>query len=133
MNFTDAITAFFATDTGRYAGLVLILPVVDWVLGTLAALRDGTFQLDSLAAFIRKHILGRVFPIWLLMFVGFVTQSLVIPGVDWPLFSTFGTGLALVYIAETIGSIMRSWGPQQAPGEPQTLLNRDPVQPIPDE
>jgi hypothetical protein len=133
VNFEDSIVAFFNTDTGRYAGLVLLLPLVDWVLGVLAAARDGTFQLDSVAAFIRKHILGRVFPIWLLMFVGYVTQSLVIPGVDWPLFSTFGTGLALIYIAETIGSIMRSWGPLAAPGEPQTLINRDPVQPAPPE
>jgi hypothetical protein len=78
MNLTTALEAFFASDTGRYAALVLILPVIDWTLGTLAAIRDGTFQLDSLLAFVRKQIAGR-------------------------------------------------------PGEPQTLLNRDPVQPVPHE
>jgi hypothetical protein len=133
MNFTAALEAFFASDTGRYAALVLILPVIDWTLGTLAAIRDGTFQLDSLLAFVRKQIAGRVLPIWILMFLGYITNDLVIPGVEWPVFSTFGTVLAIGYIVETIGSIMRSWGPKAAPGEPQTLLNRDPVQPVPHE
>lgn len=131
MNFTDAIAAFFQSDTGRYAALVLVLPIIDWVLGSLAAFRDGTFQLDSLAAFIRKHVAGRVLPIWILMFLGYFTTGLVLPGVDWPLFQTFGTILAIAYIVETIGSIMRSWGPQAASGQPQTLINRDPVQPRP--
>lgn len=128
MTFVDSLQEFFASDTGRYAALVLVLPVVDWVLGALAAFRDGTFELDSVAAFIRKHIAGRVLPIWILMFLGFFTQGLVLPGLDWPLFATFGTVLAIAYIVETIGSIMRSWGPKAAPGEPQSLINRDAIQ-----
>ena len=127
MNFTAAIEAFFASDTGRYAALVLILPLTDWVLGVLAAIRDGTFTLDSLAAFLRKHIAGRVLPIWVLMFLGYVTQSLVIPVVEWPVFASLGTAAALAYIAETIGSILRSWGPTEGPA----LLTRDTVQPTP--
>lgn len=133
MTFVDSLREFFDSDTGRYAALVLVLPLVDWVLGALAAVRDGTFQLDSVAAFIRKHVAGRVLPIWLLMFLGYFTSNITLPGVDLPVFSTFGTVLAVAYIVETIGSILRSWGPVAAPGEPQTLLNRDPVQPVPPE
>lgn len=131
MDIITALRTFFDSDTGRYAALVLVLPLTDWVLGSLAAFRDGTFQLDSFAAFIRKHVAGRVIPIWLLMFLGYFTSSLVVPGVEWPVFSTFGTVLAVAYIVETIGSILRSWGPTAAPGQPQTLVNRDPAQPTP--
>ena len=56
------------------AGIALIAAIgaafADLATGVLAALRDGTFTLDSVAAFLRKHIAGRVAPLGVLMFLG---------------------------------------------------------------
>lgn len=111
MTLTDAIKAFFDSTEGQAAAWVLVLPIVDFLLGLAAALRDGTFALDSIAAFLRKHIAGRVFPIWMLLFVGHYAAWSPIAGVN--VISGLGLAAALAYIAETVGSIMASWGPKR--------------------
>ena len=127
MDITTALDTFFASDAGQLAVWVLILPVLDFILGTLAAIRDGTFELDRVASFLRKHLAGRMLPIWILLFVGHFADSYVLPVVDFPAILGVGVAAAGLYVLETAGSIMRSWGPQTGPA----LLTRDLVQPRP--
>lgn len=123
---TAWIDAFFSTEAGQLALLVVILPVVDWLSGVAAAFRDGTFELDAVAAVLGKHS-SRVFGIWVLLIAGWATDEWLIPVVDIPALSTIGIAAAGAYALETVGSIARSWGPATGP----TLLRRDSSQPKP--
>jgi hypothetical protein len=109
MTFTDSIAAFFSAPAGQAALAVLIVAIVDLVLGVAAAFRDDTFQLDSVGAWLRKHIAGRVIPIWVLLFVGHFTAGISFG--DVPVLLGVGLAAAGLYVAETIGSIMSLWGP----------------------
>lgn len=131
MDFVDAIRAFFDSTAGNLALWVVVIPVVDFVLSVAAAIRDDTFQLDAVAAFLRKHIMGRVVPIWILLFLGYVTEDVSLPVIEFAVLETLGIAAATLYLAETIGSILRSWGPTSE-GSP-TLLRRAPAQPIPED
>jgi hypothetical protein len=127
MTFEATITGFFETQAGQLALWVVVAPVLDFVLSIAAAVRDGTFQLDAIAAFLRKHVAGRIVPIWLLLFVGYLTDEWLVPVVDVPALTAVGIAAAGIYVAETIGSIFRSWGPQTG----AALLQRDAAQPVP--
>lgn len=127
MDIRTTLDAFFASTSGQIALWVVVLPVLDWVLGVLAAIRDGTFTLDSVASFLRKHVAGRVVPIWMLLLVGFFADQWLVPVVDVPALTAVGMAAAGLYVAETIGSILRSWGPATGPA----LVTRDFVQPVP--
>jgi hypothetical protein len=100
-----ALQAFFADPAGLAVQAMLVVAFTDFALGTFAAFRDGTFELDAVAAFLRKHIAGRVAPIALLVAVGYFAQQ--------PLFSAAGLAGAGIYVAETVASIMSSWGPRR--------------------
>lgn len=99
------VASFFASPEGTALYGVVVLALTDWILGTLAALRDGTFKLDAVAAFLRKHIAGRVLPIVALLAIGYFAVQ--------PALSAIGALLAAAYLAETLGSIKDSWGPSR--------------------
>src|SRR6188768_3597963 len=61
------LQAFLSSTEGIALQAMLGLAFADFVLGVIAAGRDGTFELEAVAAFLRKHILGRVTPIGLLL------------------------------------------------------------------
>lgn len=73
---------------------------LDFAFGTFYALRDGTFALDAVAAFVRKHLMGRVFPIGVMLGVGYVTNNLVM--------QASAAAALTAYAAETMGSIYAS-------------------------
>lgn len=98
----DALEAFLSSPEGVAFYGVLILALADFVLGTFAAFRDGTFSLDAVAAFLRKHIAGRVAPIAFLLALGYYAGQ--------PALSAIGAAGAAAYTLETIGSIRASWG-----------------------
>lgn len=98
------IQEFFATELGLAVYGVLIATAADLVFGVIAALRDGSFQLDALAAVLRKHVLGRVAPIFGMLLFGHVGNQ--------PLLLAAGLTGAGLYVAETFGSILDSF---QAP------------------
>lgn len=131
MDFTVAIEQFFASDAGKLAVAVLVAAGADFALGSLAAARDSTFSLDAWAAWGRKHILGRVFPAWVLLFIGQISTSFSIPGTDIGLITGFGVIYAGTYIAETFASIMDSWGSKSPTSH--SVLRRDDVQPVPED
>ena len=127
MTIPAAIDSFFASQAGQLALWVLLLPILDFVLGVTAAIRDGTFELDGLASVLRKHG-ARVFGIWVLLGVGHFADEYLLPVADVPALTAIGIGAAGLYVAETVGSILRSWGPSSGP----PLVTRDDAQPRPD-
>lgn len=110
------MTAFFQTEVGALVYLTLLAAFANFAFGVWAALRDGTFELASVGAFIRKDILGRVAPIFgtlaLGWAVGLVPNPPGLASVAPALFTLAGTGLAVVYIAEIFGRILAKLRPE---------------------
>ena len=125
-DISTLVTEFFSTSSGQLVLLVVLLPVVDWISGVAAAFRDGTFELDAVAAVLGKHA-ARVFGIWTLLIFGWITDEWLVPVVDIPALSAIGIAAAGAYALETLGSISKSWGPTSGPA----LLQRDVEQPKP--
>lgn len=98
---------------------------LDFAFGVFAAVRDGTFALDALAAFLRKHILGRVLPASLLAVTGYYTGS-------EPMIAAAGVALT-AYAAETLASIYGSIRPPAPSEEPATKAeaHAQDINPIP--
>lgn len=96
------IRAFFDSQDALVLYACLVLAAADFTLGTLAAFRDSTFQLDSVAAYLRKHVAGRVAPITVLIGLGYFGNQ--------PALTAIGMASAAAYTLETIGSIRTSWG-----------------------
>jgi hypothetical protein len=94
------IQAFLASTAGLAVKGALVAAFLDFALGTFAALRDGVFSLDAVAAFVRKHLLGRVFPVSVLAVVGYTTGD--------PVMIAAGAAALTAYAAETLGSIYGS-------------------------
>ena len=115
------LNAFLNSTPGLAVKGALIAAFVDFAFGVLAAFRDGTFQLDAIAAFVRKHLLGRVFPVSVLAIAGYLTND--------PIMIAAGAGALTAYAAETLGSIYKSLLPQTAPSTETTV----PSNPVPTE
>lgn len=115
-----ALEAFLHSQAGT--GLLAMVGVAfaDFATGTFAALRDGTFELDSLAAFLRKHIWGRVAPIGTLLVLGYYGGELI-----GQLFMAAAVAAATAYAAETAKSITDNLS---APEDPDS-----PANPVPEE
>lgn len=117
MTLGTAIRDFFATPAGTGVVLLFALATLDFLLGTFAAVRDGTFQLDSLAAWIRKHIAGRVLPVTAVLVIGHLLGGMTLgqpsdvlsPGT---ILTTVGLAAAGVYVLEIIGSVRESLTPK---------------------
>lgn len=98
-DFQTALAAFLDSDAGLALKGVLLVAFADFVTGSFAAIRDGTFALDAVAAFLRKHIAGRVAPIGSLLVLGYFG------GAAGQLFLGAAVAGAALYVAETIVSI----------------------------
>ncbi len=116
------------------AGVALIAMVgaafADFATGSFAALRDGTFSLDALAAFLRKHIAGRVGPVGVLLALGYFGGDTI-----GQLFLASGVAAATAYAAETASSIVGNLAPPKtsdveaaAPATTAELLNPVPTE-----
>jgi hypothetical protein len=92
--------AFLASQAGLALKAALIAAFADFATGSFAALRDGTFQLDAVAAFLRKHILGRVAPLGTLLVLGYFGGSDA-----GTFFNAFAIAGLVAYAAETVASI----------------------------
>lgn len=121
-----AITEFLNSDAGKALAGLLIVSFLDFVTGVFAALRDGTFALDAIAAFVRKHILGRVAPIGTLLAVAYFG------GDTGKLFLAGAIAAGAAYVAETAASI---WGNVNPPKDVQTakVAKAAIVNPVPTE
>jgi hypothetical protein len=102
------MVAFLASPAGLALKAMLLAAFLDFAFGVFAAGKDGTFQLDAVAAFVRKHLLGRVFPIGLLLGAAYLSGD--------PAMGLAAAGAAAAYTAETFGSI---YGSIKPPAESQ--------------
>jgi hypothetical protein len=103
------LQTFLNSTSGNALVAMLVVAFVDFVTGVFAALRDGTFALDSIAAFLRKHIWGRVAPIALLLVIGYYGGSTV-----GDLFTAAAVAAGLAYVAETAASVLGNINPPKA-------------------
>ena len=99
---------FLASPAGLALKGALIVAFADFATGTFAALKDGTFAMDALAAFLRKHILGRVAPLATLLLLGYFGGS---AGEFFLPFAIAGLG---AYTLETAASIKGNFLPPRA-------------------
>lgn len=95
-----SLTDFLASTGGLAVKGALVAAVLDFLFGVFAAARDGTFSIDAVGAWIRKHLLGRVFPASVLVVVAYVTGDALAIGI--------AAGALTTYAAETMGSIYDS-------------------------
>jgi hypothetical protein len=97
------LTDFLNSTAGLATKGMLVAAFLDFAFGVFAAGRDGSFSLDALAAFVKKHLLGRVLPIGTLLFVGYLSNDTAM--------SAAGGVAAAAYTLETLGSIYGSIKP----------------------
>jgi hypothetical protein len=102
----DEFRTFINSTGGLAIKGALIAAFLDFAFGVFAALRDGTFAIDAIAAFLRKHLVGRVLPVSLLAVVGYYTGDAVMIAA--------GAAALTAYAAETLGSIYGSIRPPAA-------------------
>lgn len=115
------MTEFLASTAGLAVKGALVAAFLDFAFGVFAAIRDGTFAIDALAAFLRKHLVGRVAPVTVLAVAGYYTG-------DALMIATAAASLT-AYGAETLGSIYGSLRPPAASAEAPT--SAEIVNPIP--
>jgi hypothetical protein len=100
------ISAVLASPAGLALKGALALTGVDFLFGVYAASRDGTFAWDAIAAFVRKHLLGRVFPIGTLLVIGYASHDGTM--------SAAGLAAGAAYVVETAASVYGSINPPAA-------------------
>jgi hypothetical protein len=128
------LEAFLDSQAGLALKGAVIVAFADFLTGSFAALRDGTFALDALAAFLRKHILGRVAPLASLLALGYFG------GAAGEVFLPFAIAGLAAYAAETASSVMGNISPPKpsevATAEAEASLTgtlEPPINPVPTE
>lgn len=117
------LSAFLSSEAGIALQAVLLVAFADFVTGVFAAVRDGTFAWGALAAWLRKHIAGRVAPIGVLLALGYFG------GASGHLFLAGAVAAAAAYGAETLASI---WGNVNPPKEADVKAAANPLNPVPE-
>jgi hypothetical protein len=94
------LQAFFAAPEGIALYGVIVIGLADFIIGVSMAVRDGTFRMDAVAAWLRKHLAGRIAPIVGLLALGSFGAQ--------PALSLLAAAWAAGYLAETLASIQSS-------------------------
>jgi hypothetical protein len=118
----DWLQNFLADPLGLAVQGAVVAAFLDFVFGVYAAGRDGTFAVDALGAFIRKHLLGRVFPAGTLAVVSYLTDSAPMAAAAIAALTAYGI--------ETLGSIYGSINPP-APSVVAEAKPAETVNPVP--
>jgi hypothetical protein len=116
----EAATAFLAAPAGLALKAMLLWAFLDFATGTFAAVKDGTFALDVIGAFIRKHIFGRVAPIGLLLIAAHFTGDVALAG--------GALASAAAYTLETAASVKGNFFP---PKDSEVVEESVAVNPVP--
>jgi len=95
------VNAFMDDPTVRLIGALVVL---DFVLGTLAALKAGTFRLSYFADVFRNDVLGKVLPYYALW------GALHVSGIDWSVggFDVVEESTGAIVIGALGGSVLNS-------------------------
>lgn len=112
-------TEFLASPEGQAIKLLLVGTVLTFGLGVLAALRDGSFSLGYLDSFVRSTIWGRIAPVMLFLFLGYVSGEQLISGPAIIAAGAVAVGL-IKAAADSIGQIASSPDESRARNTPPT-------------
>lgn len=107
------IQEFFATPVGYAVYLTLATTLVAFISGVAAAVRDGTFTFQAIDAFVRSDLLGRVVPIFLFLFGGYIVTAEAGAAL-----TAAGLAGAAAYVASTTASVLANWTQGQKQGVP---------------
>ena len=94
----DWLHTFLGSEAGIALQALVVAAIVDFVTGSIAAVRDATFQWQALGAWIRKHLLGRVSMIAVALLVAYYTGNAAV--------MTAALLAAAAYGAETTASLI---------------------------
>ena len=123
----EALREFIGSQAGTALLAMVGVAFADFLTGAFAALRDGTFALDALAAFLRKHIWGRVAPIGTLLVLGYFGGDTI-----GQLFMASAIAAGTAYAAETASSILGNLNPPKQSDivetTPEALANPVPTE-----
>lgn len=120
----EALQTFLSSEAGLALQGLVVVAFLDFATGSFAALRDGTFAMDAIAAFVRKHIFGRVAPIGLLLVTGYFG------GASSTVFTAGAIAAASAYVLETAASIWGNLNPP-APSDAKAASAAAAVNPVP--
>lgn len=123
----ELLTEFLASEAGLALQGILIVAFADFLTGTFAALRDGTFALDAVAAWVRKHIAGRVGPIGGLLVLAYFG------GPSATIFLVGAIGAATAYVAETAASVLGNLNPPKPSAVEETTNPATITNPVPED
>jgi len=115
----NVIDQFFTTPTGNAALVLFAASFLVFLLGVSAALRDGTFDLKYVDAFVRTTIWGRVAPVTGALLLGYVTHVDII--------TAGGVAAAAAVAAGMIGSALDSLRQLTMTTEKSAAVNAPPV------
>ena len=118
---------FLDSSAGLALKAALAAAFLDFATGTFAALRDGTFAPDAIAAFLRKHILGRVAPLATLLVVGYFG------GAAGQVFLAAAIAGLTAYAAETAASVLGNLNPPSATATVEATNPAATTNPVPTE
>ncbi len=107
------ISAFLNDPSGLALKAVLLLAFLGFAFGVFSALRDGSFQLNAIAAFVRKHLMGRVFPVGTLLVAGYYAHD--------GMLTAAGLTAAAAYTAETAASVVAAVKPMPLDARVETV------------
>jgi hypothetical protein len=106
--FKEILQAFLASEAGTALQGLLVVAFADFVTGAFAAYRDGTFAWSAIAAWVRKHIGGRVGPIGFLLVLAYFGGPTAI------VFAAGAIAAGAAYVTETVASIWGNVNPPKA-------------------
>jgi len=106
--FKEILAAFIASEAGLALQGLLVVAFADFVTGSFAAIRDGTFTWSAIAAWVRRHVAGRVGPI------GFLLTIAYFGGPAGFVFAVGAIAAGAAYVTETVASV---WGNLSPPKE----------------
>lgn len=106
--FKELLQAFLSSEAGTALQGLLVVAFADFITGTFAALRDGTFALEAIAAWVRKHVAGRVGPI------GFLLVLAYFGGPTGIVFAAGAITAGAAYVTETVASVWGNISPPKA-------------------
>lgn len=109
----DWLHAFLGSEAGIALQALVVAAALDFVTGTLAAVRDGTFEWQAIGAWIRKHLLGRVATVAVVLLAAYFTGN-------WALL-TAAILAATAYVAETTASLLDNLGTIRNPEKPAEI------------
>ncbi len=95
------IAEFLGSPAGIAMKVTLALAFADAAAGIWRAKLDNVLALDAIGAFIRKHLMGRVLPIALLLIAGWLSADVTI--------NAAGAAALMAYTGETVASLYAAW------------------------